>query len=116
MSSSNDLARADDDDALVLSVRSTYERLTGNSWQTADDVTLAEGKGISAEVWGLALCHCIDRSPSHHFSHLAYALEEARRHDEIMGRMPASDLRGILRRSVERLERARASGEWNQPS
>lgn len=113
LSSSESHAQDDEHDALVLAVREVFERLTGNAWATADELTLAEGKGIPAEVWGMAVCHCVDRAPDHKFARLSYVLEEARRHAEVMMSIPATELRGILRRSVERLEHARSSGEWN---
>jgi hypothetical protein len=105
----------DDDDAFVSTVRPVYERLTGNLWTTADDVTLAKGQGIRAEVWGMAICHCVDRAPGHTFASLAYVLDEAGRHEDVMGNIPTSELRRFLRRAVERLESACLSGEWDRP-
>jgi hypothetical protein len=64
------------------------------------------------EVWGIAICFCMDRAPGHKFDRLAYVLEEARHHQEEMGSFSHEDLRLIMRHSLRQLERARSSGMW----
>ena len=113
-SSSNAFAREpDDDDKTFLdSLRDIYERATGNSWATTDAVTAQRGRSIPLEVWGIAICYCVDRAPGHKFDRLAYVLEEARRHREEMQDFSKEDLRLIMLHSLRQIERARTSGRW----
>lgn len=102
----------DDDNAFLESVREVYERATGNAWTTADAITAQKGREIPAEVWGIAICYCVDRAPGHRFERLAYVLEEARSHQEEMKGFSPSDLKAILRHAMRTIERARKSGRW----
>ena len=103
---------SDDDNTFLDSLRDIYERATGNSWTTTDAVTAQKGRDIPLEVWGIAICFCMDRAPGHKFDRLAYVLEEARHHQEEMGSFSHEDLRLIMRHSLRQLERARSSGMW----
>jgi hypothetical protein len=107
---------ADDDNAFLDSLREIYERATGNSWTTGDAVMAQRGQDIPLEVWGIAICYCVDRAPGHKFDRLAYVAEEARRHQEEMGGFPKEDLRVIMRHSLRQIERARQSGKWEPTS
>ena len=102
----------DDDNALLDSLRDIYERATGNSWTTADAITAQRGRDILPDVWGIAICYCVDRAPGHKFDRLAYVLEEALRHDEEMRHFAKEDLGLIMRHSLRQIERARQSGKW----
>ena len=112
-SSSKSNAEMDDDNAYLESVRQFYEHATGNSWTTADSVTAQKAREIPPEVWGIAICYCMDRAPGHKFERLAYVLEQAREHYEEMKGFPTSDLKAILRHSLRTIERARQTGKWN---
>jgi hypothetical protein len=103
---------ADDDNAFLDSLREIYERATGNSWATGDAVTAQRGQDIPLEVWGIAICYCVDRAPGHKFDRLAYVSEEARRHSDEMKGFTKEDLRIIMRHSLRQIERARSSGKW----
>jgi hypothetical protein len=103
---------ADDDNAFLDLLREIYERATGNSWTTGDAVTAQRGRDIPLEVWGIAICYCVDRAPGHKFDRLAYVMEEARRHQEDMKSFFKEDLRLIMRHSLRQIERARMSGKW----
>jgi hypothetical protein len=103
---------ADDDNAFLDSLREIYERATGNSWTTGDAVTAQRGRDIPLEVWGIAICYCVDRAPGHKFDRLAYVTEEARRHSDEMKGFTKEDLRIIMRHSLRQIERARSSGKW----
>lgn len=111
-SKSTALSDSDDDNAFLDSVREVYERATGNEWTTADSITAQKGRDIPVAVWGVAVCHCVDRAPNHRFDRLAYVLMEAREHAEAMKDYSESDLRVILRHSLRQIERARATGKW----
>jgi hypothetical protein len=106
------LSDSDDDNTFLDSVREVYERATGNEWTTSDAITAQKGSDIPTEVWGVAICHCVDRAPNHRFDRLAYAAAEAREHAEAMKDYSESDLRVILRHSLRLIERARATGKW----
>jgi hypothetical protein len=106
------LSDPDDDNAFLDSIRETFERVTGNTWTTSDAITAQKGRDIPADIWGIAICYCVDRAPGHTYQRLAYVLEEARAHRETMKDYSRSDLRAILRHSLSVLERARASGKW----
>ncbi|HEV7375230.1 MAG TPA: hypothetical protein VGN95_10975 [Pyrinomonadaceae bacterium] len=103
---------ADDDNAFLDSLREVYERATGNSWTTTDAVTAQRGQDIPLEVWGIAICYCVDRAPGHKFDRLAYVSEEARRHFDEMKNFSKEDLRVIMRHGLRQIERARTSGRW----
>jgi hypothetical protein len=103
---------ADDDNAFLDSLREIYERATGNSWTTSDAVTAQRGQDIPLELWGIAICYCMDRAPGHKFDRLAYVSEEARRHFEEMKNFTKEDLRLIMRHGLRQIERARTSGKW----
>jgi hypothetical protein len=111
-SSSKSLSDSDDDAAFLEAVREVYERATGNEWSTSDAITAQKGRNIPAEVWGIAVCYCVDRAPSHMFGRLAYVLEQAREHAATMKDYSQSDLRAILRHSLGVIERARKAGKW----
>lgn len=115
-SSSKSGADPDDDDAnssYLDQVRDTYERATGNAWTAADAETVMRAKEIPAEVWGIAICYCLDRAPNHTYQRLAYVLEEARMHYETMKGFSQSDLRAILKHYLRTLDRVRAAGTWD---
>jgi hypothetical protein len=101
-----------DDDAFLEGIKKVYERATGNTWTTADAITAQKGSDIPFEVWGIAICYCVDRAPNHTYQRLAYVLEEARAHCETMKDYSKSDIRAILRHSLSVIERARRSGKW----
>lgn len=113
-SSSKSFARDpdDDDETFLDSLRGIYERATGNAWTTADAVTAQRARDIPLEVWGIAICYCVDRAPGHKFDRLAYVLEEARRHREEMRDFSKEDLKLILLHSLRQIERARSLGRW----
>jgi hypothetical protein len=111
-SSSKFLSDSEDDAAFLEAVREVYERATGNEWSTSDAITAQKGRDIFAEVWGIAICYCVDRAPGHTFGRLAYVLEQAREHAGMMKNYSQSDLRAILRHSLSVIERARAAGKW----
>ena len=111
-SSKSSAETADDDKGFLDLLRELYERATGNSWTTADAVTAQRGQDIPLDVWGIAICYCVDRAPGHKFDRLAYVLEEARRHQEEMNGFSKEDLKLIMRHAMRQIERARASGQW----
>jgi hypothetical protein len=111
-SSSKSLSDSDDDAAFLEAVKEIYERATGNEWSTSDAITAQKGRDIPAQVWGIAVCYCVDRAPNHTFGRLAYALEQAREHAGMMKGYSQSDLRAILRHSLGVIERARVAGKW----
>jgi hypothetical protein len=111
-SSKSTTETADDDDAFLDSLREIYEKATGNSWTTTDAVTAQRGRDIPLEVWGIAICYCVDRAPGHKFDRLAYVVEEARRHQEEMSGFSKEDTRLIMRHALRQIERARQSGQW----
>lgn len=94
-------------------IRETYERATGNSWTTADAEVVMRAKDIPVEVWGIAICYCLDRAPNHSYQRLAYVLEEARSHHETMKSFSQGDLRAILKHYLRTLDRVRAAGSWD---
>jgi len=106
-----------DEDGVSISyldqIRETYERATGNSWTTADAETVMRAKDIPVEVWGIAICYCLDRAPNHSYQRLAYVLEEARTHYETMNSFSQGDLRAILKHYLRTLDRVRATGSWD---
>lgn len=103
-----------DDDELVGFVKDCYVRTTGNEWTAADATTVLKARDIRAEIWGIAICYCVDRAPDHKFARLAYVVEEARRHQEEMKEFSASDLRAILEHSTRLIARARLLGAWQR--
>jgi len=111
-SSSKSLSDSDDDAAFLDAIREVYERAAGNEWTTADAITAQKGREVSTDVWGIAICYCVDRAPGHRFERLAYVLEQAREHAKEMKEYSASDLRAILRHSLRVIERARAAESW----
>jgi hypothetical protein len=111
-SSSSKSTRDDDNASFLDSIREVYERATGNAWTTADSLTAQKGNDIPSSVWGIAICHCVDRAPNHRFDRLAYVSTEAREHAEAMKDYSESDLRVILRHSLRQIERARSTGKW----
>ncbi len=114
-SSSSKLSADDektDDASLLREVQKFYEQATGNEWTTADAATVLKARDIAPEIWGIAICYCLDRAPHHTFSRLAYVLDEARRHQEEMKNLSADDLRAILQHSLRVIERARTSNAW----
>ncbi len=112
-SSSNSAAgEGNDDDAFYATLSAFYEQVTGNTWTTADASTARSGRDIPVEVWGIAICYCLDRAPRHRFERLAYVLEEARNHYAEMKDTPLLELRAIMRHSARAVERARMSGKW----
>jgi hypothetical protein len=107
---------SDDDEGSVIyleNIREIYERATGNVWTTADAGVVMSAKEIPVEVWGIAICYCLDRAPGHTYQRLAYVLEEARAHHESMKAYTKEDLRAILKHSVRMVERAREAGSWD---
>jgi len=108
-----------DEDGAAIShldqIREIYERATGNSWTTADAEVVMRAKDIPVEVWGIAICYCLDRAPNHSYQRLAYVLEEARTHHETMKSFSQGDLRAILKHYLRTLDRVRATGSW-EPS
>ncbi|MEO6392659.1 MAG: hypothetical protein ABIP75_12495 [Pyrinomonadaceae bacterium] len=117
-SSSKSQAADGDDDAVSYldSVRQLYEQITGNPWSPSDTETAIRGKAIPVEIWGIALCYCIDRAPGNTFQRLAYALDEARAHEETMNQFSAQELRAILKHNLRTLERVRKDGIWRRPA
>ena len=115
LSSSKSTAADDGDDAFLESMREIYERATGNTWTTADVITTQSARDVRAEVWGIAICYCVDRAPGHKFERLAYVLDQAREHAEMMKDYSESDLKMILRHSLRTIKRARESGTWELP-
>lgn len=115
-SSSKSQAPDVDEDAVSYldSVRQLYEQITGNQWSPGDTETAIRGKDIPVEIWGIALCYCIDRAPGHTFQRLAYALEEARAHHETMNLFSPIELRVILKHNLRTLERVRESSNWQR--
>jgi hypothetical protein len=111
-SSKSSAETADDDKGFLDALREIYERATGNLWTTADAVTAQRGQDIPPDVWGIAICYCVDRAPGHKFDRLAYVLEEARRHQEEMSGFSKEDLKLIMRHALRQIERARTSGQW----
>lgn len=111
-SSSESLSDSDDNARFLDSIREVYERATGNTWTTADAMTAQKGNDIPAALWGIAICHCVDRAPGHRFDRLAYVAAQAREHAETMKDYSSADLRAILRHSLSVIERARAAGKW----
>ena len=112
LSSSKSIAN-DDDGAFLTSIREVYERATGNKWTTADSMTAQRGRDIAPEVWGVAICYCVDRAPGHKFERLAYVLDQAREHVVEMAAYSLEDILVILKHSLRAIERARASGKWS---
>ncbi|MBA3441864.1 MAG: hypothetical protein H0T92_18555 [Pyrinomonadaceae bacterium] len=102
----------DEDSAYLEAIRDVYERVTGNTWTTADTITAQRAQEVPVELWGIAICYCVDRAPNHKFDRLAYVLEEARRHYEEMSKFSKSDLQVILKHSIRVIQRARGSGIW----
>jgi hypothetical protein len=106
------LSDSDDDAMLLEAIREVYERATGNTWTTADAITAQRGREISRDIWSIAICYCVDRAPGHTFQRLAYVLNSAREHAEMMKGYSKQDLRAIARHSLSLNERARATGKW----
>jgi len=115
-SSSKSVSGKTDDEAFFTELSEFYERITGNVWTTADVVTAQRGQHIPMEVWGIAICYCVDRAPFHKFERLAYVLEEARSHYEEMKNMTPGELKTIMIHSARTIERARRSGKWQAVS
>ena len=115
-SSSKSRTRDVDDDAVSYLdlVRQLYEQITRNQWSPSDTETAIRGKDIPIEIWGIALCYCIDRAPGNTFQRLAYAFEEARAHQETMNQFSLVELRVILKHNLRTLERVRASDHWKR--
>lgn len=110
--SSSKSTTEDEDDAFLESIREVYERATGNEWTTADVVTTQRARNIAPEIWGVAICYCVDRAPGHKFERLAYVLEQTREHAEEMKEYSRDELKAILKNSLRTIERARQSGSW----
>ncbi len=106
----------DEDDAFLESIREVYERATGNGWTTADAITTQRARNIAPEIWGVAICYCVDRAPGHKFERLAYVLEQAREHAEEMKEYSLDELKAILKNSLRTIERARQSESWEAPT
>jgi hypothetical protein len=116
-SSSKSQGIDDDENAISYldSVRRLYEQITGNAWSPQDAETAMRGKSIPVEIWGIALCFCIDRAPGNTFQRLAYAFDEAHEHFETMKQFSSLELQVILKHNLRTLDRVRQSGMWLRP-
>jgi hypothetical protein len=115
-SSSKSVAVDDDNDATYLdSIRTLYQQITGNTWTPSDIETAMRGREIPPDIWGIALCFCVDRAPGNRFQRLAYVFEEARTHLEGMKQFSSEAVKAILQHNLRTLERVRASGAWIRP-
>lgn len=117
-SSSKSVAPDDDRDheaaaIYIEQIKQAYERVTGNSWSTTDEMTALAAKHIPAAIWTIAICHCVDRAPGHTFNQLAYVVEEAGRYFETLKTWPQSDIEFMAKRGLRRMEKARLSGNWD---
>lgn len=104
----------DDEDSLshLDGVREIYERATGNARTAADAETMMRAREVPADVWGIAICYCLDRAPNHTYQRLAYVNKEARSHHESMKGFSRGDVRAILKHYMRTLDRVRARGTW----